>query len=210
MIDLFLLENAKINYDGQGLVYIKEPDSFKKNAVAVIAVHGSGRGAKDYTETEFYKKQCDIAIENGCLFAVVSNVRDTWGTDDGVYNINLLTDYIIKNYPVKNKVVLWCTSAGGVTANRMVKAYPEKILAVIGTFPVFDLISGFSLDSCKKAWNCFDLNDFKRLTDGKTLRSFLISLKALRILLHTVTATVPFLFQKIQKNSKVKQAATYF
>ena len=175
----FRLENTKINYEGQGLCYVSLPENMKENAVAVIAVHGSGRSARDYVETEFYKRQCDIANSYGCLFAVVSNVRDTWGTDSGVYNVNLLIDYITQNYPVQKKVVLWCTSAGGVTANRLVKEYPDKIKAVIGTFPVYDLVSGFNLDSCKKAWNCFDINEFKAIIDGKNPPQFVQKLKSI-------------------------------
>ena len=172
------LENAKKNYKGQGEVYIALPQNFKDGGYAVIAVHGSGRGMRDYIETEFYKRQCDISLENGCIFAVISNVRDTWGTDDGVYNINLLIDYVTQNYPVNKRVILWCTSAGGVTANRIVRQYPEKIKLVIGTFPVFDLNSGFSLSSCRTAWGTQDIDEFKRITADKNPPQFADELKS--------------------------------
>ena len=146
----FILDGAKINHKEQGTVYIAEPVC--EYSFAVIAVHGSGRGALDYKNTPFYARQRDICIENGCLFATISNRSDTWGINDGLYNVNLLVDYIISNYPVKTKVELWATSAGGTLTNRMVIENPEKVELVIGTFPVYDLKAAFELNSCKNAW----------------------------------------------------------
>ena len=159
----FVLDGARINHNGQGTVYIAEPEC--DYSFAVIAVHGSGRGALDYKNTPFYAKQRDISIENGCLFATISNCSDTWGLDDGLYNLNLLVDYIVSNYHIKTKVALWATSAGGTLTNRMVIENSEKIELVIGTFPVYDLNAAFELNSCKKAWfdkseNPFDIPSF--------------------------------------------------
>ncbi len=165
----FQLENAKVNYETQGLCSIDMPPNIENGKVypIVIAVHGSNRGAKDYDECPFYAEQKKIALENGCFFGVISNKSDTWGTNDGLYNMKVFADYIIANYPVREKVILWATSAGGVLANRMVKEYPELVDFVIGTFPVYDLESTYSLNTCRVAWKSRSIEDFKEATKGK-------------------------------------------
>jgi hypothetical protein len=138
----------------------------------VIAVHGSGRSAMDYKNTPFYAEQKNIALKNGYIFAAVSNSTYTWGLDDGLYNLNLFYEYLLANHPIQEKVALWATSAGGTLANRMVKEHPNKVSFVIGTFPVYDLLSGFNLNSCKSAWGTSDLNTFKSLIAGKNPAEF--------------------------------------
>ena len=168
---IFELSGAKINYEGQGTCLIALPDGITPKK-AVIAVHGSGRGALDYLDEPFYKRQLEISLQNGCMFACVSNVRDTWGTDDGLHNLLLLIDHVKSNYNI-NKVILWSTSAGGTLANRTVIEHPELVELVIGTFPVYDLVSEFLvLDSCKTAWKTTDFNEFKQKTKGKNPADF--------------------------------------
>jgi alpha-beta hydrolase superfamily lysophospholipase len=166
---IFQLERAKINYRDQGTVYLEEPSQPPK--AVVIAVHGSGRNALDYRDTPFYRQQRDIVLENGCVFAALSNRYDTWGTDDGLYNLNLLVDLLRQRYCVE-KIALWATSAGGVLANRMVRCYPEKISLVIGTFPVYDLAAEFHLVTCKRGWHTEDQEEFLRLIAGKNPAEF--------------------------------------
>lgn len=171
---VFNLPNAKVNYANQGNVYLaklKNIDSNTKLPV-MIAIHGSGRKSLDYRDTPFYRAQRDIALKNGYLFAAVSNGPDTWGLDDGLYNVNLLYDYLQENYPVQNKAALWVTSAGGTLGNRMVYEHGDKVDFVIGTFPVYDLLSGFNLDSCKTAWGTTDIEVFKTLIKGKNPSEF--------------------------------------
>lgn len=177
--EIFDLPGAKVNYTGQGTVYIAMPENIPEGMElpVVIAVHGSGRGALDYRDTAFYKEQRDIALEHGYIFASISNGSDTWGLDDGLYNINLLYDYLIENYPAQEKAALWATSAGGTLANRMVKDYPEKVRFVLGTFPVYDLNSGFSLSSCQSAWGTTDADTFAALIEGKNPADFPDALK---------------------------------
>lgn len=176
--ELFTLENVKGRSDGQAYVAIPRniPEGMK--LPAVIAVHGSNRSALDYKNTAFYVEQKNIALSNGYAFAVISNNADTWGLDDGLYNLKLFYDYLIANYPVQEKVALWATSAGGILANRMVKEYPDKVSFVLGTFPVYDLLSGFEhVNSCKLAWGTDDLEIFKKLIAGKNPPEFPDALK---------------------------------
>ncbi len=175
-----ILSGARIRYSGQGEYYVALPQDLPEGVKLplVIAVHGSGRGAMDYKNTPFYIEQRNIALANGYIFAAISNERDTWGTDDGLYNLNLFYDYLIANYPVSENAALWATSAGGVLANRMVKEQPEKVSFVLGTFPVYDLLSGFELSSCRKAWETDDIATFKALVEGKNPAGFPEMLKA--------------------------------
>jgi hypothetical protein len=53
----------------------------------------------------------------------------------------------------------------------------------LGTFPVYDLISGFNVNSCKTAWGTTDLNTFKKLIAGKNPIEFADALKNLPSLL---------------------------
>lgn len=175
---IFTLSGVKGKSDGQA--YIAMPNNIPKGIKlpVIIAVHGSHRGALDYRNTAFYTEQKDIVLENGYIFAALSNGSDTWGLDDGLYNINLFYDYLIANYPVQEKAALWATSAGGTLANRMVKEYPEKVRFVLGTFPVYDLISGFNhVNSCKAAWGTTDLTTFKGLIAGSNPAEFPDALK---------------------------------
>lgn len=174
----FTLSNVKGNSDGQA--YIAMPANLPqgRKLPAVIAVHGSNRGALDYRDTPFYAQQRDIALSKGYLFGAISNGSDTWGLDDGLYNLKLFYDYLISNYPVQEKVALWATSAGGTLANRMVKEYPDKVSFVLGTFPVYDLLSGFEhVNSCKLAWGTDNPETFKKLIAGKNPAEFPHALK---------------------------------
>ena len=173
------LQGAKVNHAGQGEFYVVMPENVPEGVKlpVVIAVHGSGRGAFDYRDTDFYAEQKNIAVANGYIFAAISNGRDTWGLDDGLYNLNLFYDYLVANYPIQEQAALWATSAGGTLANRMVKDYPEKVRFVIGTFPVYDLVSGFNVNSCKTAWGTSSLETFKTLIAGKNPTEFASALK---------------------------------
>ncbi len=126
---VFSLPGARVNYETQGKVYFVKPKNLREDrkVPVIIAIHGSGRSATDYRDTPFYMQQRDIALQNGCIFAAVTNGLDTWGLDDGLYNTNLLIAYLIENHNVKPIVGIWATSAGGVLANRMVAEYPEKV-----------------------------------------------------------------------------------
>lgn len=172
------LPGARENYPGQGVARIELPETPAVPMPVVIAVHGSGRGAQDYWETPFYSHQRQIALEQGCLFAVISNRRDTWGLDDGLYNLQLLMDHIRANYPVAEKFMLWATSAGGVLAHRLVQTCPDQIAVVIGTFPVYDLLTEFGvLGSCRKAWGTEEEAEFRQRIAGKNPPSFADALK---------------------------------
>lgn len=150
----FLLDGRK--------VYLAVPANPGKNLKVLMAIHGSGREAGSYQpgddkESPFYRHQRDLALACGYLFVVVSNGPDTWGTDKGLQVLDSLYNYVNKNYLTEEKWVLWATSAGGVLMNRMIKAYPERIKKVIGTFPVYDLEESYgSLSSAKKAWNSLE------------------------------------------------------
>lgn len=134
-------------------VYISFPErnvNFASDPYPVLmAIHGNGRSAMSYSpegeqSVPFYVHQRNLAIENGYLFVVFSNGSDTWGTDHGLKNLLEVYSYIKSNYSVKEKWVLWGTSAGGIQMFRMIAEYPEKIDRVIGTFPVYDLNEAYS------------------------------------------------------------------
>ena len=177
----FQLEGARVNYETQGYCSIDLPektDSTQNGEYPlVIAVHGSNRGAIDYDECPFYAEQKKIALQKGCVFGVISNRLDTWGRDDGLYNLVLFIRYIIENYPVRKKAILWATSAGGTLACRTVSEYPELVELVIGTFPVYDLESTYSLNTCRVAWRAKDVETFRSAIDGKNPCKFYDRLK---------------------------------
>ncbi|AKP52921.1 alpha/beta hydrolase family protein [Cyclobacterium amurskyense] len=134
-------------------VYIALPDRNEKVNEApfsvLMAIHGNGRNAMSYASENdqsvpFYVHQRNMAIDNGYLFVVLSNGNETWGTDQGLENLMKVYRYISSNYRVKEKWVLWGTSAGGLQMFRMIAEYPEKIDRVIGTFPVYDLEQAYS------------------------------------------------------------------
>lgn len=176
---VFSLDGAITKFQDQGkcLVEIPEPLKKDKRYPFVVAVHGSNRGAVDYKENPFYSRQREIALEKGCIFGVISNGYDTWGTDNGLHNLKLFIEYIKLNYPVKDKVILWATSAGGVLANRLIKENSELVDKVIGTFPVYDLESTFQLKTCRVAWHSKSIEQFKEEIEGKNPPSFVEKLK---------------------------------
>ena len=176
--EIFTLNGVKGRSDGQAYIAMPEDIPIGMKLPAIIAVHGSNRGALDYKHTAFYAEQKNIALSHGYIFAAISNGPDTWGLDDGLYNLKLFYDYLIANYPVQEKVALWATSAGGTLANRMVKEYPDKVSFVLGTFPVYDLLSGFEhVKTCQIAWGTSDLEAFKERIAGKNPTEFPDALK---------------------------------
>lgn len=149
-------------------VYIAWPDRSDGGTAelpVLMAIHGSGREAGSYMpghkrENPFYVHQRDLALENGYLFTVVSNGQDTWGTDAGLQSLISVYEYIENKFPVKNKWVLWGSSAGGVLMHRMLKEHPDKVEKMIGTFPVYDLQESYHrIESARKAWKDPDSMD---------------------------------------------------
>ena len=106
--EVLKLSGIKGKSDGQ--VYIAMPGKIPPNAKlpAVIAVHGSGRGALDYQSTPFYVEQRNIALANGYIFAVISNGADTWGLDEGLYN--LIQKHGVEKVMFGSDYPLWNTS----------------------------------------------------------------------------------------------------
>lgn len=169
----FELPGARVNYKGQGTVGIALPQKATEPLPVVIAVHGSGRSAPDYWQTPFYCRQRELALAHGCLFAAISNGPDTWGLDDGLYNLRLLCDYVANHYPTRERFLFWATSAGGVLTHRMAESCPERVAAVIGTFPVYDLQREFSvLESCGNAWHTQEKGEFLQRISGKNPPQF--------------------------------------
>jgi len=170
---LFTLSEARVNYNGQGTVYLAIPENSRKPLPAVVAIHGSHRGALDYRDTPFYARQRDMALSHGYLFACVDNGPDTWGLDDGLYNNQLLLDYLWAHYPIASAVTLWATSAGGTLACRLAARQPERICRMIGTFPVYDLEAAFrDLPSCRQAWGTEDAAEFRKKIQGRNPAQF--------------------------------------
>jgi len=172
---IFKLEGARVNYPEQGQVYLAYPKELKhhEKVSVIIAIHGSGRNALSYKYVDFYKYQRDIALCKGYVFASISNDKDSWGLDDGLFNVNLLCNYLKENHNAKEKFALWGTSAGGVLMNRMVKEYPNKVNFLIGTFPVYDLLIEFNvLNMCRSAWGTEDKEEFMKLIQGKNPADF--------------------------------------
>lgn len=171
--EVFCLPGAKQNHPGQGTVYLAIPENSGQKLPAVLAIHGSHRGALDYRDTPFYARQRDIALSHGYLFACVDNGSDTWGLDDGLYNNQLLLDYLQAHYPIEPAVTLWATSAGGTLACRMAAQQPERICRMIGTFPVYDLEAAFrDLPSCRQAWGTQDPEVFRKKILGRNPAQF--------------------------------------
>ena len=115
-----------------------------KRLPVLMAIHGSGRNAKSYRPKSeygvpFYIYQRDVALQNGCLFVVVSNGEETWGTDKGLKNLLRVYRYVSIHFSVEKKWILWGTSAGGILMFRMIKNHPELVRKALGTFPVYDL-----------------------------------------------------------------------
>ena len=170
--NVFCLEGVKKNYEEEGTAYTVSPKKIEGKIPLLLCIHGSGRGALDYRDEPFYRTQRDYALKNGYLFAALSNGPDTWGLDDGLNNTLLFLSYLREHFPLAEKMVLWPTSAGGTLCNRIVSMYPETVDFVIGTFPVYDLLAGFSLDHCKNAWGTKDTAEFKELIKGKNPADF--------------------------------------
>ena len=194
----FQLEGARVNYETQGYCSIDMPEGADitdtKEYPLVVAVHGSNRGAVDYDECPFYAEQKKIALKKGCVFGVISNKLDTWGRDDGLFNLVLFIRHIIANYPVRKKAILWATSAGGTLACRAVSEYPELVELVIGTFPVYDLESTYGLKTCRVAWRAKDENMFRTAIEGKNPCRFYENLKGCNFFVThgTADSAVPY------------------
>lgn len=179
---VFSLSNAKVNSRDQGTVYLALPEEQDETRLrpAVVAIHGSGRSALDYHDTPFYVRQRDLVLEQGALFAAVSNGTDAWGRDDGLYNVLSLMTMLTEEFRVKPQMALWATSAGGLLAHRVIRQVPQKVAFVIGTFPVFDLSAAFARPACKRAWKTEDFEEFSRRIEGRNPATFPQSLAGIK------------------------------
>lgn len=125
---------------------------------ALLALHGSGRSAESYIpghekSVPFYEKQRDLAVKAGYLFVVLSNGKDTWGTDEGLKATVKCMEFVKGKFPVREKWCIWASSAGGVLLGRLLKEYPSLVDRAIGTFPVYDLEHSMRhLPSARSAW----------------------------------------------------------
>lgn len=164
---IFTLPGAKVNYANQGQVYLVMPKNIPEGVTlpVVIGVHGSGGNALVFRDHQMYKNIKDFALKYGYIFVALSNGQDAWGTDDGLYNLNLLYDYMQENYQVDERVVLYAYSAGGTLAYRMIRQYPEKVNFIVGTYPVYDMTS-FTGTSAQEAWGVSNYNDYVKAVEG--------------------------------------------
>lgn len=137
--------------DGTGVCYIVYPDSVSFPFPYVIAAHGSGREALSYREIPFYCRQRDLALDAGCVFAAVSNAKDTWGTDRGLQRLIKLVRWMEDHGGAKTFAVFG-SSAGGTLAFRLALALPRKAALVLGVFPVIDLSAFCESKVFQNAW----------------------------------------------------------
>jgi len=157
-------------YNDQGRAYIWLPSGQTENirVPVVVAAHGSGRGADDYVKTDFYVQQREIAKQYGYGFAVISNDRDGWGTDDGTTNLINYCKNLPKEWPILDRIGIWATSAGGVTALRTIASGECDVDFYIGTFPVYDLKTEYRiLPSCRAAFGDYSIEAFAEQINGK-------------------------------------------
>ncbi len=133
----------------------------------LLAIHGSGREAASYIPGHpkakaFYIRQRDLALKNSYVFVVVSNGKDTWGTDTGLATLLDVYDYVRKQLHVREKWVFWASSAGGILMYRMIREHPGLVEKALGTFPVYDMKDAWHrLKSARKAWP--DTTAFSRI-----------------------------------------------
>ncbi|WP_144478110.1 S9 family peptidase [Cytobacillus oceanisediminis] len=127
-------------------VYISRPYQLVplKRYPVVMAIPGNGRDARNYYKDnkkglDFYTRQRDLAMQSGAIFVVVSNTSEPWGSNKELQNLIKTYDFVQAKFPVEKKWTIWGTSEGGVSMNRMVIEYPNRVKSVIGTFPVYDL-----------------------------------------------------------------------
>lgn len=133
--------------------YVAMPDSAPERDIPwVMACHGSGREALSYRDVPFYRRQRDIALAEGCVFASCSMGADTYGTERGLSMLEAFYDQVRTCLPVRKKTALWGSSAGGCVMLRFAMAHPERVALLLGTFPVIDPRSVFHLESMRSAW----------------------------------------------------------
>ena len=118
----------------------------------VLACHGSGRCALSYRDVPFYAKQRDIALAAGYAFAACDLELDTYGTPAGLKKLDAFYGWVVANLPVRPRAALWGSSAGGSGMFRFAGAYPARVHLLLGTFPVWDLLSVTHLASMRAAW----------------------------------------------------------
>lgn len=157
------LKNPSGRYAKQGEVYISLPQNYgnEKPCPLVIALHGSGREALSYKEVPFYRKQRDIALESGYVFAAVSNGPDTYGLDDGFSNVVKLYKHMTDEYNVYKQVALWASSAGGLMMHRFYRANKDICKLLLGIFPVFDPQTMPPIKSMLSAFGASDIEELR-------------------------------------------------
>lgn len=116
----------------------------------VMGVHGSGREALSYRDVPFYARQRDLALEAGCSFAAISMGQDVWAREEGFAKVEALYCWMTEQGYWKRCVPM-ASSAGGCQMFRFAEEFPERVAALAGIFPVWD-VSRITLTSLEKAW----------------------------------------------------------
>ncbi len=135
-----------------GRVYIALPDSQTAPLAWVLACHGSGRNALSYRDVPFYAKQRDIALAVGYAFFACDLGKATYGTPEGIAQLEQFYEWAVRTYALDSRCVLWASSAGGSCMFRFAMLHPSNMRLLIGTFPVWDLSSVMELSSMRAAW----------------------------------------------------------
>lgn len=133
-------------------IYAALPDGAAGAMPWVLACHGSGRCAQSYRDVPFYAAQRDLALSAGYAFAACDLGPDTYGTPRGLEKLDAFYRWALKNLPVRPLAALWASSAGGAAMFRFAGAFPERVSLMLGTFPVWDLLSVTHLEIMRAAW----------------------------------------------------------
>ncbi|MGI5894958.1 MAG: alpha/beta hydrolase family protein [Candidatus Merdivicinus sp.] len=148
--------------EDQHEAYICLPDSSSKQNAAILVLHGSGRGSESYRNEPFYRYQRDIILKSGCIFAVVSNGLDTFGTEIGMKRIEWLYDLLLNKFHIHPTVGLFCTSAGGMMMHRYFRMHPDQVALMISVFAIFDPETQPALESFRKAYQASNEEELRR------------------------------------------------
>lgn len=116
----------------------------------VMAIHGSGRDALAYRDVPFYTKQRDIALNQGCNFVALSLGQDVWARPQGLILLDEVYHFMVQKGFQKG-CVLMASSAGGCQMFRFAQVFPERVRALVGFFPVWD-VEKINLPSLQGAW----------------------------------------------------------
>jgi hypothetical protein len=129
----------RMSVDGRDAIVILPKTQGMKGALPWVVYHtGAGETCEVITATEGEAKPpiVKLLLENGFLISSITSGAQHWGAPSGEEAHEALYQYVVKTFPVGEKVDLLAQSMGGTSAYPWAISHPERVHRIYGIYPI--------------------------------------------------------------------------